>query len=72
MRKKWKSREQRNPGTNVTLANKPKVCHFSSFEMGDVTAEDLPGETSSHTGLLRSQLLPIRKSLGIGATLSYH
>lgn len=54
----------------MTLANKPRVCHFSSFEMGDVTTEDPAGDTNSHTGLVKSQLLPLRKSLGTGATLS--
>lgn len=70
MRQKWKSREQSNPGISVTLANKLRVCLFSSFEIGAVTTEDPAGDTSSHTGPVKSQLLPLRKSPGTGATLS--
>lgn len=70
MRQKWKSREQSNPGISVTLANKLRVCLFSSFEMRAVTTEDPAGDTSSHTGLVKSQLLPLRKSPVTGATLS--
>lgn len=56
----------------VPLANNPRVCMFCSFERG-MQQEDLSsGETSGCTGLVKSQLLPLRRLLGIDTAFSLH